>query len=360
MDKTNRTASGKKHRWYFYLIIVLLIPVILVGGLLGWLTAVEYRPEAVEPAVTGGREDRPLFPGDSLTVLSFNTGYSSLGWESDFLMDGGEGPGQVDRATVAQNMAGIEAVFAENPADFYMLQEVDRKSHRTFGINQLEAYGETLADYGWYFAPNYRCKFVPYPIQKPFGSMDSGVVTYSRYQVSHAQRTALPVPFSWPLRIANLKRCMLETRIPIENSDKELVILNFHLEAYDDGEGKLAQTNQLLETVQREYDAGNYVIAGGDFNQTFPEVHTDVKPTTQWVPGVLEALPEPWRYVYDDTTPTCRLLNEPYDGIDEKTQFYVIDGFILSPNLELQEIRTLAEDFQFSDHNPVLMEVKLK
>ena len=360
MKTTNNPSGKKKHHWYFYVGLVLLILLLLVGGLLGFLTATEYRPDPVEPAAQGGKADRPLFPGESLRVLSFNTGYSSLGWESDFLMDGGKGPGQVDRATVAQNMAGIEAVFAANDADFYMLQEVDRDSHRTFGINQLEEYGKTLSDYGWYFVPNYRCPFVPYPVQKPFGSMDSGVATYSKYQVDHAQRTALPVPFSWPLRIANLKRCMLETRIPIENSEKELVIINFHLEAYDDGEGKLAQTNQLLETVQREYDAGNYVIAGGDFNQTFPEVHTDVKPTTQWVPGILEALPEPWRYVYDDTTPTCRLLNQPYDGINDLTQFYVIDGFILSPNLELTSIETLAEDFQFSDHNPVLMEVTLK
>ena len=48
----------------------------------------------------------------------------------------------------------------------------------------------------------------------------------------------LPCPFSWPTRIANLKRCLLVERIPIADSDKELVLVNLHLEAYDDGEGK--------------------------------------------------------------------------------------------------------------------------
>ena len=41
---------------------------------------------------------------------------------------------------------------------------------------------------------------------------------------------ALPESFTWPVKTCNLKRCMLETRIPLEGSDKELVMINFHLE----------------------------------------------------------------------------------------------------------------------------------
>ena len=46
-------------------------------------------------------------------------------------------------------------------------------------------------------------------------------------------RIKLAESFSWPIKTCNLKRCMLETRIPIEGTDKELVLINFHLEAYD-------------------------------------------------------------------------------------------------------------------------------
>ena len=67
---------------------------------------------------------------------------------------------------------------------------------------------------------------------------------------------------------------MLETRIPVDGSDKELVLINFHLEAYDSGEGKVAQMKQLSEKLQEEYAKGNYVIAGGDFNQTFEGMDT--------------------------------------------------------------------------------------
>ena len=136
------------------------------------------------------------------------------------------------------------------------------------------------------------------------------------------------------------------------------MIVNLHLEAYDDGEGKAAQTQQLTNLLIEEYEKGNFVIAGGDFNQFFAGSNQEIKPTSQWVPGYLDALPEGWDYLYDDTTPTCRLLNQPYDPASDLTQYYVIDGFIVSPNLQVLSVETLDEGFTYSDHNPVLLQVK--
>lgn len=58
--------------------------------------------------------------------------------------------------------------------------------------------------------------------------------------------------------------------------------------------------------------------------------------------------------------PTCRLLNQPYDPDSEDTQYYVIDGFILSPNVELIGVETIDAGFVNSDHNPVYLEAALK
>ena len=133
------------------------------------------------------------------------------------------------------------------------------------------------------------------------------------------------------------------------------------MEAYDDGEGKAAQSAQLLQFLQEEYEKGNYVIAGGDFNQAFPETleRYPVKRTTEWTPGILEELPEAWQYAYDESVPTCRLLNQPYAPSSEKTQYYVIDGFIVSPNVTIDRVETLDEGFVYSDHNPVALEITL-
>ena len=163
----------------------------------------------------------------------------------------------------------------------------------------------------------------------------------------------------------NLKRCLLETRIPIDGSDKELVLVNLHLEAYDSGEGKIAQTKQLMDLLSKEYKKGNYVIAGGDFNQTFEPVK-DKYPLTQdtiqnekWAPGIIENkdLADGFTFAVTDNAATCRLDDHV---LDETTQLYIIDGFIVSDNIEVQEVTNLDKGFEFTDHNPVKMVFKMK
>ncbi len=71
-------------------------------------------------------------------------------------------------------------------------------------------------------------------------------------------------------------------------------------------------------------------------------------------------LPEGWTLAYDLATPTCRLLNQPYNPADTVgTQYYVIDGLILSPNVALNRVETVDAAFANSDHNPVRIEVSL-
>ena len=199
----------------------------------------------------------------------------------------------------------------------------------------------------------------------PMGKVNSGLMTGSRYEVASAERHALPCPFTWPLRIVNLKRCLLVERLPIEGSDRELVLVNLHLEAYDDGEGKIAQTRQLMGLLEEEYAKGNYVIAAGDFNQSFPHA-LESYPNTHselWTPGVIEEGSQPagFAFFYDLAVPSCRLLNQPYDPSDTvNTQYYVIDGYIFSENVAVNEAETLDLGFENSDHNPVRMNVTLK
>ena len=345
------------------LLILVLVLVLALGTLVGWLTAAEFKPEPVEPAARVCVDNaEAIEPGATLNVLSWNIGYAGLGAESDFFMDGGTHSRPEDKATVDRYLSGIDRTLRSGEYDLVMLQEVDTDSSRTYGISEAAA----LASGNAFHALNYSCPFVPIPIP-PMGKVNSGLCTISHNDVERAERISLPCPFSWPSRVVNLKRCLLVSYLPIKDSDKQLVLVNLHLEAYDDGEGKLAQTRQLRDFIQGEYEKGNYVIAGGDFNQVFPgslEVYPNTHPEN-WVPGVLDDsfLPEGegWRWAYDLSVPSCRLLNQPYDPADtENTQYYVIDGFLLSPNLELESVETLDLDFQDSDHNPVRISVSLK
>ena len=338
-------------------------------GLVVWLTVTEYKPAPVEDLEvqrTGAPKQVFLSPGDSLTVLSLNTGYAGLGADSDFFMDGGSDVVPT-REQMHTNLEGIGSFLEGQRADVYFLQEVDTNSGRTKSMDQSAFYwagllSDGLGAYSSSHALNYSCDFVPIP-WPPMGKVHSGLQTLSRLYVSQAQRVSLPCPFSWPVSTANLKRCLMVSRVPLENSDKELVLVNLHLEAYDDGEGKAAQTKALMDFLTAEYEKGNYVIAGGDFNQTFPGA-LDAFPMREeglWTPGVLmdDMLPEGWRFAYDLSVPSCRLLNHPYDPNRSDNQFYVIDGFILSPNVRLDSVETLDLQFAYADHNPVLIQATL-
>ncbi|MDR0889780.1 MAG: endonuclease/exonuclease/phosphatase family protein [Oscillospiraceae bacterium] len=351
----------KPRRWVKvvkWVLIVLFVIAFLIGGALTYLTITEYRPAFAEDALRGYVNVTGAYSGKTLRIATFNTGYAALDQSADFFMDGGDGVNPESKETVERNMTGIEDVLSVLDADVLLLQEVDTDSKRSFHIDQWRQYEHDLQDYESRFALNYVCDYVPYPLPT-IGKVQSGIATFSRYDISSATRYSLPCPFEWPKRVANLKRCLLVTRIPITGREQELVIVNLHLEAYDDGEGKRAQTEQLMALIEQEYAKGNYVIAGGDFNQRFPGAQYPIKDESLWTPGELGALPRGWQYAYDASSPTCRLLNQPFDENSAQTQFYVIDGFIVSPNVHIVSTETYDLQFLYADHNPVVLEIEL-
>lgn len=122
--------------------IVLLAVVILAGGLIGYLTITEFRPASVQDAAqTAGQTSATLRAGESIRVLTFNTGYAGLDKSQDFFMDGGSGVSPTGgRAKVEENLAGILAAIQEANAQIVLLQEVDQSSARTNRIDETAYY----------------------------------------------------------------------------------------------------------------------------------------------------------------------------------------------------------------------------
>ena len=120
----------------------------------------------------------------------------------------------------------------------------------------------------------------------------------------------------------------------------------------------------LADILQAETDKGNYVIAGGDFNQTFSNTDISAYPQQSdelWAPSLINIseFGNDFTCITDSSVPTCRSLDKSYDDADDKFQFYVIDGFIVSSNISIKSIETVNLDFQNSDHNPIKLEVIL-
>ncbi len=338
------------------------------------LTITEFRPDDVEDVsvVAADESDsdktgtKAIAQGDSIKIMTWNTGYGALGETADFFMDGGKSVSSSNKETVQENLTAISAQIKESDPDVVFMQEVDVDSKRSHYINELETFTENLTGYSSSFTENYKTLYVPYPLPT-IGKVDCGLVTLSKFEITDCKRIALPCPFSYPMRLCNLKRCLMVSRVPIEGSDKELVLVNLHLEAYDDGEGKAAQTAQLKALLEEEADKGNYVIAGGDFNQEFSNYDNSAYPIINdevWTPGSIDTdeFDDSLSFVTDNSTPSCRSLDRPLKGNDaspDKFQYYMIDGFILSDNLSVESVKTLDLGFKNSDHNPIVMQMSL-
>jgi endonuclease/exonuclease/phosphatase family metal-dependent hydrolase len=173
-------------------------------------------------------------------------------------------------------------------------------------------------------------------------------------------RYAFPGKYGFPKQLFMLDRCFMVNRYPVSNG-KELVIINTHNEAFDPGQIRRAQMNYLKEFIEGEYANGNYVIAGGDWNQTppgfKPEFTENIPDTTQMMLPA-DFLPAGWQWLYDPKMPTNRSVVAAYDPATTTTS--VIDFFLVSPNVEAVAVNGIHLGFRNSDHNPVMVQVRLK
>jgi endonuclease/exonuclease/phosphatase family metal-dependent hydrolase len=110
-----------------------------------------------------------------------------------------------------------------------------------------------------------------------------------------------------------------------------------------------------------EYAKGNYVIVGGDWNQTphgleakLPSHRFDTENLTY----VEKDFPAPgWIWAFDPQLPTNRRVAVPFDRSTSLTT--IIDYYLLSPNVLLEHVETMDLDFQYSDHQPVKLQARL-
>ena len=335
-----------------------------VGGFLIFASATTLKVKDVEDMKINGIISQKIDQSQEIKLLTWNVGYGALDERQDCYWDGGKGVTGESKEVVKENVTSIINKIDELDPDIFFIQEIDINSKRSFKTNELKMMQETFTEdkYNDTYACNFKAGFIPLPLYNPFGKVEGGITSFNKYQMSESKRIQLPIPFSWPMSLMNLKRCLLVNRTPIEGSDKELVTINLHLEAYDDGEGKAKQLKQLMDIMEEEYAKGNYVIAGGDFNQTFSNVDLTKYPKmNDWVCPIIDVSLYPnFTFNMDDSVPTCRSLYKTYvDNDKDNFQHYMLDGFITSNNIEVKSLTTLNLGFKNTDHNPVTMSVTL-
>ncbi len=327
---------------------------------LGFTIFTDYKPEAtLDLAIDTGTTSSEINTNIPYTIVTFNTGYGGLGETQDFFMDGGEGSGADSLEEVETNTDFIANYLDNMEADFVLLQEVDIDSKRSFSINQYESY---LPEYHRTFAPNYINRFVPVPLTSPLGKVESGLVTASKSLPTAATRYVFEGEESFFVQLFDLDRAFTVSRYPV--GEHQLVVINAHFSAYDKGgQIRKQQLNQIKNILLHEYNIGNYVILGGDFNHELPGTDSTIFSYTQDYPDWIQPLPETfniegYRFAIDPNVPTVRDLMFPYKNGENFVA--VIDGYYISNNIEVLETRTDNLEFKYSDHNPVILRFILR
>ena len=155
------------------------------------------------------------------------------------------------------------------------------------------------------------------------------------------------------------------SRIPVEGG-RELLLYNVHSSAYGGNDSiREAQMTMLLNDMRDEYLKGNYVICGGDFNHDFTGDSSQrlngESVDFGWAqPFPDELIPEGFykceNYSGDTLYPSCRNCDIPYE---EGNFTIIVDGFIVSDNVECLLLENVYTGFEYSDHAPVRMDFKL-
>ena len=341
---------------------------------------------------------------DTLKIMTYNIGFGAYDREYDFFMDSGDMKDGThiqgthsrgrNKSATQTNTDGAVKLVKDNNVDFAIIQEVDTDSTRSYHINQYKAMQGAYENYDSVFASNFHTAYLAYPFTEPMGIANSGLATLSKYKIESAIRRSYPVDTSI-YKLFDLDRSFSVSRMKLRNG-KELVIGNSHMSAYDEG-GKIRakQLTFLKEFLTEEANKGNYVILGGDFNHDIAKssglkegdenykgyesyfMTDEVHPN--WVAYLSESdLPEGYKIGTSLNAPTCRAAEMPYTRVYNEqgdrtdapgNKYYlsnysvVIDGFIYSSNVEKVSVTNIGDsevEFLYSDHNPVVMEFKLK
>ncbi|MCR5584355.1 MAG: endonuclease/exonuclease/phosphatase family protein [Lachnospiraceae bacterium] len=365
----NRKKNPLKTALKIFCIVLGIIIIALAAYVAYFLLSYGRLSDNFELSVHNNAEfDRTLkLDGEgTYSIMSNNVGFGAYSYDFDFFMDGGTQSWAFSKDAIFENLNGaLKKLTAENP-DFVMLQEVDEDSTRTYHVNELEFVNLIMKEYAYTYAYNYfKSSFIAYPFLQPHGSITSGIVTYSRYGIESGLRRSLPISESIS-KVLDLDRCYSISKVPMDNG-KYLVLFNVHLSAYgSDDSVREGQVSMLFNDMVAEYEAGNYVICGGDFNHDLLLKEGEQGYSTWACAFPRSSIPEHFSLAMDlfgddykySLDMTCRDCDEPY--AKGHTNEFIVDGFIVSDNVSVLSYENLNSGYLYSDHEPVLMKFELK
>ena len=348
------------------ILAVVLICVVYLGYIFASYSRIEDNQELTVDASLSGAAKGSLETNTEYSIMTYNIGFGAYSPDYSFFMDGGTESWAFSKEAVIENVTNAASLVESYDPDFTMMEEVDINGTRSYHVDEYELVRSVLKDYQSSMAVDYDSKFLMYPLTQPHGANKSSLALFSKYDISSALRRSFPISESFS-KVVDLDRCYEIARVEAGNG-KQLVLITAHLSAYsEDDSVRKGQLDKLFGDIQAEYDKGNYVICGGDFNHDLKlDDSTDDSTVASWAHALPRSyMGENLRLVLDDymgtdnvAWNTTRNADKAYDPATSYT--VTVDGFIVSDNIEVTDYEHINTGYSNSDHDPVLMKFKLK
>lgn len=367
--------------------IILLAPVIVLAAYIIYLYASYHRiPDnqelQVEEISQNTEAGNELTTEKNYSALTYNIGFGAYTPDFSFFMDGGKSSWAKSKDSVKETIKGAGELVASKDPDFALVQEIDLDATRSYHVNEYSILKENIPAYNCVFAQNYDSAFLFYPFTQPHGKSKAGLALFSKYPITGSMRRSFPISTSFT-KFFDLDRCYSISRVPVDNG-KELVIFELHMSAYGNSDAiREGQIRMLSEDMQKEYEAGNYVICGGDFNHDLKAADTQSKasdadnntqtgsedsaePESWAYPFPRSELPEHFSFCLDQLSEDEKnnlwnsARNADMEYVPGETYTVTLDGFIISDNVECTKYENVNTGYSYSDHDPVYMEFQLK
>ena len=367
--------------------IILLALVIVLAAYIIYLYASYHRiPDnqelQVEEISQNTEAGNELTTEKNYSALTYNIGFGAYTPDFSFFMDGGKSSWAKSKDSVKETIKGAGELVASKDPDFALVQEIDLDATRNYHVNEYSILKENIPAYNCVFAQNYDSAFLFYPFTQPHGKSKAGLALFSKYPITGSMRRSFPISTSFT-KFFDLDRCYSISRVPVDNG-KELVIFELHMSAYGNSDAiREGQIRMLSEDMQKEYEAGNYVICGGDFNHDLKAADTQSKasdadnntqtgsedsaePESWAYPFPRSELPEHFSFCLDQLSEDEKnnlwnsARNADMEYVPGETYTVTLDGFIISDNVECTKYENVNTGYSYSDHDPVYMEFQLK
>ncbi|MDD2505559.1 MAG: hypothetical protein PHF21_04765 [Bacilli bacterium] len=285
---------------------------------------------SIIPSKKRSNGTKKLYSNDKVTIVTYNIGDCTYG-SANFT---------TSKSDAKKNLNNIISLIEESSYDVCLLQESNWLNITNYFINPSKKISSHFNDQSFIYGSNSNILNV----------FDSGNMTMTKYESTNKR---LKVPIKGEGLINDkfyVHKLLIETRIKIFESDNELVIYNIHLAPFSNNRlVKLAQIKYILELAKLEYESGNFVVVGGDWNTNLSTKDQEKQSLNLELKKIFG----------DDLWKFKRLNSFTFQGKDKKGNIVnkTIDGFLFSPNIK-GNVQSL-ENFEHSDHSPVELKLSL-